>query len=49
MRANAKRRRMRPRMPNSITCGVDIGDIMSLASVYSPSGDLMDKFEFEMN
>ncbi|MDG6939301.1 MAG: IS110 family transposase [Nitrososphaerota archaeon] len=39
----------RSRMPNSMACGIDIGDSTSLASVYSPSGELVDRFEFEMN
>ena len=37
------------RMPNSMVCGIDIGDSTSLASVYSPSGELVDRFEFGMN
>lgn len=38
------------KMPtNSTACGIDIGDSASLASVFSPSGELVDRFEFEMN
>lgn len=36
-------------MPNSMACGIDIGDSTSLASVYSQSGELVDRFEFEMS
>ena len=36
-------------MPNSMACGIDIGDSTSLASVYSRSGELVDRFEFDMN
>jgi transposase len=36
-------------MPNSVACGIDIGDSTSLASVYSKAGELVDRFEFEMN
>src|SRR2546422_4952725 len=41
--------RSRSKMPNSMACGIDIGDSASLASVFSPSGELVDRFEFEMN
>ena len=42
-------RKKRSKMPNSMACGIDIGDSTSLASVYSPSGELMDRFKFEMS
>ncbi len=37
------------KMPNSMACGIDIGDSTSLVSIFSPSGELVDRFEFEMN
>ena len=48
---SAKRRTVpkRSSMPNSMACGIDIGDSASLASVYSQSGELVDRFEFEMS
>ena len=36
-------------MPNGMVCGIDTGDSTSLASVHSPSGELVDRFEFEMS
>src|SRR5437867_4342453 len=39
----------RSKMPKSMACGIDIGVSASLASVYSPSGELVDRFEFAMN
>lgn len=39
----------RSKMPNNMACGIDIGDAASLASVYSASGELLDRFSFEMN
>ncbi|MHB8568306.1 MAG: hypothetical protein ACYC7D_07435 [Nitrososphaerales archaeon] len=32
----------------STVAGVDLGDSTSLATVLSPSGDLMDRFTFQM-
>ena len=36
-------------MTNPTVAGVDLGDSSSLATVLSPSGDVLDKFTFQMN
>ena len=36
-------------MTNPTVAGVDLGDSKSLTTVLSPSGDLMDRFTFQMN
>jgi transposase len=42
-------KRNRKSMSNFIITGIDLGDSSSLATVLSPSGEIMDRFSFPMN
>ena len=48
MKREKRARRKKNDIPNRMTLGTGIGDTKGLVDVHSPSGELMDRFGFEM-